>query len=83
MELLKNDYVNTWIVAKDLPVLAESSPFANVRERAALAHKAYIYPVDSQVYSPEGRLIEQVGTNEIMGVNMTQRYLELLDAEKR
>ena len=65
------------MLAKDLPRIAEAGSDPQVRAVARTVHTNYIYPVDSQVLSSEGELIDHVGANAGPGV---AGYLELLAA---
>ena len=69
--------MNTWVLAKDLPVIAERGLEPAAREVARTVHGNYTYPVDSQVLSCTGELLDHVGANEDPG---TAGYLKLLDA---
>ncbi len=65
------------MLAKDLPQIAEAGFEPEVRAVARTVHENYIYPVDSQVLSTSGELIDQVGANSGPGV---AGYRKLLDA---
>ncbi len=60
--------------------LAEHSPDEAIRERAAHCGKRYKYPVDSQILAPNGDLLSQVGANEIMGLDLGNRYWRFLES---
>ena len=81
-ERLSRDFVNSWVLAKHLPRIASESSDPYVREFAARAHESYIYPVDSQIYSPTGELLDHVGANDLFE-DMLGRYHELLDSARR
>jgi hypothetical protein len=70
------------VLAKHLPRLAREAvdPFA--RQLAARAHEQYLYPVDSQVYSSTGELLDHACANDLFG-DANARYHELLDAAER
>ena len=81
LRVLKNEFVNTWIVAKDLGPVAAGAEDESVRNLAQLASANYLYPVDSQVYSADGELLDHVCANDLSRMpNRTGRYLELLDS---
>jgi hypothetical protein len=87
MEVLRRDYVNAWVLAKHLPAIAKQAQDPRVRAVAARAHGNYLYPVDSQVFSPDGELLDHVCANDLHGPDFqgdeVLRYLELLDAPSR
>lgn len=71
------------MLAKDLPRIAESGPGPEVRAVARTVHENYIYPVDSQVLTREGELIDHVGANSGSGVAGYRKLLEAaLSAEE-
>jgi hypothetical protein len=67
------------VLAKHLPRIAREAADPFVRALAAGAHEAYLYPVDSQVWSPTGELLAHACANELHG-DATARYHELLDS---
>jgi len=79
MERLADDFVTSWVLAKHLPSIAAEAKDPRVRELAARAHESYLYPVDSQVWSPQGELLDHACANDLHG-NARDRYHELLDA---
>jgi len=79
MEILTHDYVNAWVVAKHLPKIAKEAADPRVRALAARAHQKYLYPVDSQVWTSDGELVDHVCANDLHG-DALGRYIELLDA---
>ena len=51
-----------------------------MRDLAREALERYIYPVDSQVYAPDGEFLAQVGANALMQRGpMTAGYREFLE----
>jgi hypothetical protein len=82
MQRLGRDFVTSWVLAKHLPRLAGEAQDPRVRELAARAHENYLYPVDSQVYSSTGELLDHVCANDLMH-DPLGRYHELLDAAER
>ena len=72
---LQEHFVNSWVLAQDLPEIASRAKSENLREWARKSHGKYKYPVDSQVFSYAGELLDHVGANEDTS---DQRYLELL-----
>ena len=53
--------MNAWVLAVHLPDIAESADDPFVRELAKRSHENYLYPVDAQVFSPEGELLLPIG----------------------
>lgn len=82
MQILREDYVNAWVLAKHLPRIAAEAEDPLVRALAARAHENYLYPVDSQVYSAAGELLDHACANDLMPDGQA-RYLELLEAPRR
>jgi hypothetical protein len=79
---LSRDFVTAWVLAKHLPRIAAEATDPAVRALAARAHESYLYPVDSQIYSPTGDLLDHVGANDLFE-DMLGRYHELLDSARR
>jgi len=79
VETLADEYVTAWVLAKHLPRIAEEAEAPAVRALARKAHAKYQYPVDSQVWTSEGELLDQVAANDLFGLGAA-RYLELLAA---
>ena len=67
--------MNAWVLAVHLPDIAESADDPFVRELAKRSHENYLYPVDAQVFSPEGELLDHVCANDHPNVD---RYMDLL-----
>ncbi len=66
VEALNKDFVNAWVLAKDLPRLADASPDENFGKLCATLKQHYTYPVDSIVVSPGGEVLEQRSVEEAM-----------------
>lgn len=64
---------------QDVRAIAKSTDDAAVRRVAELATSEYNYPVDSQVFSADGELIDHVGANDIMRNDMDLIYRDFLD----
>ncbi len=79
---MKRDFVNAWVLAKDLEAIAAETSSAAVRAAAELVGRSYLYPVDSQVLSSEGKLLDHVCANDLHGEDDLQRYLALLDSAR-
>jgi hypothetical protein len=66
MEQLAEDYVNAWVLCNDLRTIAEGTSDPHVRLMAWRAKKHYLTPVDIQLYTPAGDLIEHVNANAVL-----------------
>jgi len=75
---LQRDFENTWILAKDLGEIAQAASDPFVRATAALVAKSYLYPVDSQVLSAAGSLLDHACVDDLF--RDPTRYTKLLDA---
>jgi hypothetical protein len=64
-------------LAKDLPALADATDDDFVREVAKRSHENYLYPVDGQVFSPAGELLDHVCANDHPS---NDRYMQLLES---
>lgn len=83
METLGRDYVNAWVLAKTLPRIAEQPGSPHVRLLAGLAYKNFLSPVDIQIYTPTGALIDHVCANAVLATDANKAYLEILRAPWR
>lgn len=73
--------MNTWVLHSDLPQIAEKSSDPNVDAVVAAVLENYLYPVDDQVISPEGKLLDHLEANDAQGDEA--RYEQLLDSAAR
>jgi hypothetical protein len=64
ISLLKNEFVNAWILAKDIDLIAQNSGDEDFRAVCALIKENYDYPVDSVVISAVGRLTGHINVHE-------------------
>ncbi len=80
MEVLGRDYVNAWVLCNDLKGIAEGTSNPYVRALAALAKKNYLTPVDIQLYSPSGELLDHVNANAVLSGEVS--YAEFLRAHR-
>lgn len=78
LERLEREFVCTWVLADDLPDLAESATDERVRAVAKTCRENYLYPVDSQVLSPAGELLDHICANDRERSSVPS-YLRLLD----
>ena len=66
IELLNEKFVNAWVLGRDLSELREDEVLsAEVRALAGQLEDDYRYPVDSQIRTPDGRLLGRAEANEI------------------
>jgi len=72
--------VSAWVLARDLPAIAQGAADPLARAGAELVAEAYLYPVDSLVLSPAGELLDHMCANDLMDGNGTRRYRELLES---
>jgi hypothetical protein len=79
LQILEQEFVNSWVLARDLPALAAGASDPEVRATIQLIEKSYLYPVDSQILAPWGELLDHVCANDLHG-DAERRYLELLDS---
>lgn len=61
---LRANYVNAWVLARDLPKIAAGSGDPDVAELCALVQENYGYPVDSVLVSPALEFLGHVNVNE-------------------
>jgi hypothetical protein len=61
---LRDQFVNAWLLAKDLDRIANDSGDAEVGELCELIRKSYDYPVDSILISPDLEVVGHVNVNE-------------------
>jgi hypothetical protein len=80
LERLENEFVCAWTLHQDLAPLAAPGRDAELARVAKRVAEAYLYPVDCQVLSPRGELLDHLDANEAMGDE--GRYRRLLDAAK-
>jgi hypothetical protein len=62
--LLRAEFVNTWLLARDLEAIAARSGDADVAQLCALVRENYGYPVDSVLITPDLRVVGHVNVNE-------------------
>ncbi len=80
LDLLDREFINCWILAKDLEAIAKSdAQQAAVRTAAAAARKRYDYPVDTQIMRPDGAPLSHVGANDLFSNDMDERSLKVLN----
>lgn len=80
MEVLERDYVNAWVLSKTLPRIAAEPGDVHVRALAGLAHENFLSPVDIQIFSPAGELIDHECANAVLMGDPKKNYLEHLRA---
>ena|SRR6185503_14623666 len=78
MEVLGRDYVNAWVLCNDLKPIADAATNPHVRALAMLSHEQYLSPVDIQLFSPTGELLDHVNANSVLSGETS--YAEFLKA---
>ncbi len=69
IEVLNRGFVSAWILAKDLPSLAEQSEDPDLKRLCALLQQHYTYPVDSILVSPALEVIGQMDVTVAMSLS--------------
>jgi hypothetical protein len=64
ISLLKNEFINAWILAKDIDSTAQNSVDADFKAVCGLIKENYDYPVDSVIISAERRLAGHINVHE-------------------
>ncbi len=65
VELLNEDFINTWVLAKHLESIAETTTSAPVRKAALLLAKKNLVPVDSFALSPDGDFLSAMWAEDM------------------
>jgi hypothetical protein len=61
---LASDYVNAWVLAKDLDAIAQRSGDEDIADLCAKLKENYGYPVDSVLVTPDLRVVGHVNVNQ-------------------
>lgn len=64
--MLREGFVNCWVLAKELEAIAASSQDAAVKELCQRVRQNYQYPVDSVLIAPDLRVLGHKNVNEVM-----------------
>lgn len=79
--MLNQEFINVWILSKNLEPLAKQAASPNIREWAAKLENDYTFPVDSIIYTPDGQKLTNVATNELIWRgDMNTEYLKFLES---
>ena len=62
--MLANEFVNAWVLAKDLEGIAQRSKDEDIAELCAKLKKNYAYPVDSVLVTPALEVVGHVNVNQ-------------------
>jgi hypothetical protein len=81
IEKLQDDFVNSWVLARDLKALAQSSANADFQKLCGLIEANYDYPVDSVLISPELQVLGHVNVNAAVPAG-SHGYLAFLNGER-
>ena len=83
IETLNENFVNTWILFRDLLELVADPDEDKVKVFAKTLRKHYVGAVDIQVLNPQGEIIMHQPENQLPSRNPAQRYLtQLADVAK-
>lgn len=77
VELLNRDFVNAWVLAKDLPTLAAESEDSAVQAVARQCEEHFVYPVDSHVLSPTGEFIAGLWVEDALVFHIGSRPAQI------
>ena len=78
IQTLNENFVNTWVLLRELSELIERSEEERVSVFAKTLKDHYVYPVDIQVLNPEAEIIMHQPDSKLPDDNRTQAYLTLL-----
>lgn len=88
IDLLNDEFLNVWTTIEELeqltPKLEPGEVESDLHAFAAALLEDYQYPVDTQIRGPDGSLLRQVATNDLMSKPnpMEQQYLAFLRASR-
>ena len=66
MAQLRKDFVNAWVLARDLPELGTDVGEGDLGKLEKILRENYSYPVDSLLISPELDVLAQLSFNELL-----------------
>ena len=78
IKTLNEQFINTWIMPRDLPELIEGAKSKSVRRFATSLKDYYTYPVDIQILNSEATVIMHQPESKFRVNNRAQGYLTLL-----
>ena len=76
--MLNREFINAWVLAKNLEPLSRQAASPEVREWTARFRADYTYPVDSIIYTPDGRKLANAPANELPKRSPHDAYLKFL-----
>lgn len=75
LALLRQEFVNCWVLAKDLDAIAARDGSPEVATLCARIREHYKYPVDSVLLAPDLRVLGHVNAHDVAA---TARYVDFL-----
>jgi len=81
VKLLNSEFVNAWLLLSDLERPIRSIHTEAGRRLASVALREFTFPVESQVFSSTGGVLEQLDYNALLDVgpdDRSRRYFEFL-----
>ncbi len=84
LTVLREGFVNSWVLAKELPAIAERDGSPEMKQLCALVQENYAYPVDSVLIDPDLRVLGHINVHDVYGASPYLRFLQRgLAAAKR
>lgn len=84
LTLLREGFVNSWVLAKELPEIAKRDGSPEIEQLCARIQENYAYPVDSVLIAPDLRVLGHINVNEVYGASPYVQFLQRgLAAAKR
>lgn len=82
--VLREGFVNSWVLAKELPAIAARDGSPEIEQLCARIQENYAYPVDSVLIAPDLRVLGHINVNEVYGAPPYLQFLQRgLAAAKR
>jgi len=76
LTVLREGFVNSWVLAKDLPAIAARDGSPEIQQLCARIQENYAYPVDSVLIAPDLRVLGHINVNEVYGVPPYLQFLQ-------
>lgn len=68
MQLLKNYFINTWILTIDLEIIVKSFPKTEIADFAQNCLEKYNFPVESLLILPNGTVLHHINANVLLDI---------------